>query len=80
MISGQTSDWCDKIKPIACKAPLLWAFDFQQYVQGYAYLWDDTINGFKFRADDDGSVQKDIDWYTQKSAFDRLYQLSEGKK
>ena len=65
MISGQTSDWYDKIKPIAGKAPLLRAFDFQHYVQGYPYLWDNTINGHKFGAEDDGSVQKAIDWYTQ---------------
>ena len=65
MISGQTSDWYNKIKLIAGKAPLLRAFDFQHYVQGYSYLWDNTINGFKFGAEDDGSVQKAIDWYNQ---------------
>jgi len=65
MISGQTNDWYDKIKPIANKSPLLRAFDFQHYTQGYAYLWDSGINGFKFGAEDDGSVQKAIDWYTQ---------------
>jgi mannan endo-1,4-beta-mannosidase len=65
MISGQTNDWYDKIKPIAGKSPLLRAFDFQHYTQGYAYLWDNSINGFKFGAEDDGSVQKAIDWFVQ---------------
>jgi mannan endo-1,4-beta-mannosidase len=63
MISGQTNDWYDKIKPIAGKSPLLRAFDFQHYTQGYAYLWDNANGGFKFGAEDDGQVQKAIDWY-----------------
>ena len=65
IISGQTNDWYDKIKPIANMSPLLRAFDFQHYTQGYAYFWDASINGFKFGAEDDGSVQKAIDWFTR---------------
>jgi mannan endo-1,4-beta-mannosidase len=61
IISGQTNDWYDKINPIAGKTPLLRAFDFQHYTQGYAWKW--INNGFGFGAEDDGQVQKAIDWY-----------------
>lgn len=61
IISGQTTDWYDKIKPIANKTPLLRAFDFQHYTQGYAWKW--VNGGFGFGAEDDGQVQKAIDWY-----------------
>lgn len=67
IISGQTNDWYDKIKLITGKIPLLRAFDFQHYTQGYPYLWDNTINGFKFGAEDDGQVKKAIDWYNATS-------------
>jgi len=61
IISGQTNDWYDKIKPIAGKTPLLRAFDFQHYTQGYSWKW---INGgFGFGAEDDGQVQTAINWY-----------------
>jgi len=63
IISGQTNDWYDKIKPIAGKTPLLRAFDFQHYTQGYSYLWDNSTGGFKFGAEDDGQVQTAINWY-----------------
>jgi len=63
IISGQTNDWFNKIEPIANKTPLLRAFDFQHYTQGYPYLWDHSIGGFKFGVDDDGQVQQAIDWY-----------------
>ena len=65
IISGQTDDWYDKIKPIAGKTPMLRAFDFQHYTQGYSYLWDNSIRGFKFGAEDNGQTQKAIDWYNQ---------------
>lgn len=61
IISGQTNDWYDKIKPIAGKSPLLRAFDFQHYTQGYAWKW--VNGGFGFGAEDDGQVQTAIDWY-----------------
>jgi mannan endo-1,4-beta-mannosidase len=61
IISGQTNDWYNKIKPIAGKSPLLRAFDFQHYTQGYSYKW--INNGFGFGAEDDGQVQTAIDWY-----------------
>jgi len=61
IISGQTNDWYTKIKPIAGKTPLLRAFDFQHYTQGYAWKW--INNGFGFGAEDDGQVQAAIDWY-----------------
>lgn len=65
IISGQTNDWYNKIAPIAGKSPLLRAFDFQHYTQGYSYLWNNSINGFSFGAEDDGQVQTAIDWYNQ---------------
>lgn len=65
IISGQTNDRYNSIKPIAGKSPLLRAFDFQHYTQGYSYLWDNATGGFKFGAEDDGSVQTAIDWYNQ---------------
>jgi len=61
IISGQTNDWYTKIKPIAGKTPLLRAFDFQHYTQGYSWKW--INNGFGFGAEDDGQVQAAIDWY-----------------
>jgi len=61
IISGQTNDWYAKIKPIAGKTPLLRAFDFQHYTQGYSWLW--VNGGFGFGAEDDGQVQAAIDWY-----------------
>jgi mannan endo-1,4-beta-mannosidase len=61
IISGQTNDWYDKIKPIAGKTPLLRAFDFQHYTQGYSWKW--VNGGFGFGAEDDGQVQTAINWY-----------------
>src|ERR1035437_222148 len=63
IISGQTDDYYDKIKPITGKSPLLRDFDFQHYTQGYSYLWSNAINGFTFGAEDNGQTQKAIDWY-----------------
>ena len=63
IISGQTNDWYDKIKPIAGKSPLLRAFDFQHYTQGYSYLWNNSVGGFTFGAEDDGQIQTAINWY-----------------
>ncbi len=65
IISGQTNDWYEKIKPIAGKTPLLRAFDFQHYSQGYPYLWDNATQKHTFGIQDDGQVQKAIDWYNQ---------------
>lgn len=61
IISGQTNDRYNSIKPIAGKTPLLRAFDFQHYTQGYSWKW--INNGFGFGAEDDGQVQTAIDWY-----------------
>ena len=65
IISGQTTDWYDRVKTIAGKSPLLRAFDFQHYTQGYSYLYDSSTGGKKFGAEDDGQVQRAIDWYNQ---------------
>lgn len=63
IISGQTDDYYGNIQPIAGKTPLLRAFDFKSYSQGYPYLWDNGIGGHTFGIFDDGSVQRAIDWY-----------------
>jgi mannan endo-1,4-beta-mannosidase len=65
IISGQTNDWYDKIKPITGKSPMLRAFDFQHYTQGYPYKWSSAANGWVFGAEDDGQVQQAIDWHQQ---------------
>ncbi len=65
IISGQTDDYYDKIKPIAGKTPMIRGFDFQHYTQGYSYLWDNKINGQSFGWEDNGQTQKAIDWYKQ---------------
>lgn len=61
IISGQTSDNYDEIKTITQNAPMLRAFDFQHYTQGYPYLWKD--GGHSFGYEDDGTVNKAIEWY-----------------
>lgn len=63
IISGQTDDYYDNVKTITGKSPLLRDFDFQHYTQGYSYLWKN--GGFTFGAEDNGQVQKAIDWYNQ---------------
>lgn len=63
IISGQTDDYYDKIKPITGRSPLLRDFEFQHYTQGYSYLWSNILNGFTFGAEDSGQTQKAIDWY-----------------
>jgi len=65
IISGQTDDWFDNIKPITNKTPMLRAFDFQHYTQGYPYLWDNSIGGHTFGVEDNGQVKKAIDWYNE---------------
>ena len=61
IISGSTDDYCDTAKRITGKTPMLRAFDFQHYTQGYAYLWKN--GGHTFGWDDNGQTQKAIDWY-----------------
>jgi len=65
IISGQTNDWYDRVKPIADRSPLLRVYDFQHYTQGYAWKWDNATGGFTFGAEDDGSVKAAIDWYNK---------------
>lgn len=65
IISGQTNSAFDKIKTLTGKTPLLRAFDFQHFTQGYPYLWDNKINGHSFGAHDDGQVTQAITWYNQ---------------
>jgi mannan endo-1,4-beta-mannosidase len=63
IISGQTDDYYDQIKPISGKTPMLRDFEFQHYTDGYSYLWQN--GGFTFGWDDSGQTQKAIDWYNQ---------------
>jgi len=61
IISGSTDDYIDTAKKITGKTPMLRAFDFQHYTQGYAYLWKN--GGHTFGWDDNGQTQKAINWY-----------------
>lgn len=63
IISGQTNDYYEQVKTISGKYPLLRAWDFKSYTEGYPYLWKD--GGETFGAYDDGSVQTAINWYNQ---------------
>jgi mannan endo-1,4-beta-mannosidase len=64
IISGQTDCNFDQIKTISGKTPMLRAFDFQSYTQGYPYLWKEGV-GHTFGWVDNGQTQKAIDWYNQ---------------
>lgn len=64
VISGQVSYWNELIQ-LAGKEPKLRAFDFQPYTQGYAYNWDNKINGHAFGWKDEGITEGIIDWYNQ---------------
>lgn len=69
IISGQTSDYFDKIKPISGKTPMLRAFDFQAYTQGYAWKWDNSTQKHTFGWEDTGVTQSALDWYSQTSGL-----------
>ena len=60
IISGQTSYW-EQLIAIAGREPLLRAFDFQSYTQGYPYVWRD--GGHTFGWHDNGMTQQAINWY-----------------
>jgi mannan endo-1,4-beta-mannosidase len=63
IITGQTSDYYDKINPIASKSPMLRAFDFQPYTQGYSWKWDNATQKHTFGWEDRGTTEDIIDWY-----------------
>lgn len=63
IISGQTNDWYERIRQLTGVSPVLRAFDFQHYTQGYAYKWSSDRNGFTLGAEDDGQVAKALEWY-----------------
>ena len=65
IISGMTDSRYDSVKAICGKSPMLRAFDFQHYTEGYPYLWNNAISGHSFGAEDDGQVQRAITWYNQ---------------
>lgn len=60
ILTGQTAYW-DELIALAKKTPVVRAFDFQHYTQGYPYLWKD--GGHTFGWEDDGTTQAAIDWY-----------------
>lgn len=60
IISGQTSYW-EELIAITGKEPMIRAFDFQSYTQGYPYVWRD--GGHTFGWHDNGSTQQAINWY-----------------
>lgn len=65
IISGQTDSYFSNVKTTAGKTPMLRAFDFQHYTDGYAYLWDNNISGHTFGWEDNGQTQAAIDWYNE---------------
>jgi mannan endo-1,4-beta-mannosidase len=71
IISGQTDSYFDNLKGIATKTPMLRAYDFQKYTQGYPYLW--VNNAHAFGADPNASeTENAINWYnntTQKKGI-----------
>jgi len=60
IISGQTSYW-EQLIEITGKEPVLRAFDFQSYTQGYPYVWRD--GGHAFGWFENGTTQHAINWY-----------------
>ena len=64
IISGQTDCNFEQINTISGRTPMLRAFDFQSYTQGYPYLWVNGV-GHTFGWYDNGQTQKAIDWYNQ---------------
>jgi len=68
-ISGQTKDYYEEIKKVAGKTPMLKAFDFKSYTQGYSYKWENGAH--TFGAVDDKEAEAAIDWYntTQKKGI-----------
>ena len=64
VISGQVSYW-DELIQLSGKEPKLRAFDFQPYTQGYAYNWNNAINGHAFGWKDERITEGIIDWYNQ---------------
>lgn len=71
IISGQTDTYFDNLKAIATKTPMLRAYDFQKYTQGYPYLW--VNNAHAFGADPNAlETENAINWYnntTQKKGI-----------
>jgi mannan endo-1,4-beta-mannosidase len=61
IISGHTADYYDQIKVITGNAPMLKAYDFQSYTQGYAYAWKN--GGHAFGWVDNGNTTNAIEWY-----------------
>jgi mannan endo-1,4-beta-mannosidase len=63
IISGQTNSNYNLINTNTGRKPMLRSWDFQSYTEGYAYAWDNQIQGHTFGVVDDGSVDSAIYWY-----------------
>ncbi len=63
IISGHTNQNYDIINTNTGRKPMLRAWDFQSYTEGYAYKWDNQIGDHTFGVVDDGSVFNAINWY-----------------
>jgi hypothetical protein len=61
IISGQTDGYYDEVKSLTGKSPLLRVGDFQHFTEGYSWHW--VNGGFGFGKEDDGSVNRFINWY-----------------
>ena len=68
-ISGQTKDFYEEIKKTTGKTPMLKAFDFKSYTQGYPYKWENGAH--VFGAVDEKEAEAAINWYntTQKKGI-----------
>jgi len=66
IISGQTDDYFDDLVAVTSKTPMLRAYDFQKYTQGYPYLWRN--GGHTFGADPSArDTENAINWYNNTS-------------
>ncbi|WP_028978303.1 glycosyl hydrolase [Sporocytophaga myxococcoides] len=61
IISGHTDQKFDSVKFATGKTPMLRAFDFQPYTQGYPYKWEN--GGHTFGAVDNQITEAAIAWY-----------------
>jgi mannan endo-1,4-beta-mannosidase len=61
IISGQTDQDFNNVKSATGKTPMLKAYDFQPYTQGYPYKWEN--GGHTFGAVDNQITEAAIAWY-----------------
>ena len=63
IISGHTNQNYDLINTNTGRKPMLRAWDFQSYTEGYAWKWDSQLGDHTFGVVDNGSVFSAINWY-----------------